>query len=121
MGLSGSAFRWLQGQTHDVRLSNDCLTSNTNLVYIYLLSAKMEAADNDIPPSVPFRVSGFPTIKFKKAGTRDFIDYNGDRSLENLIAFVHESAKNSLDTPIDDESAPAQEPLVEGERTHDEL
>lgn len=81
----------------------------------------MEAVDNDLPPSVPFRVSGFPTIKFKKAGTRDFIDYNGDRSLENLIAFVHENSKNSLDIPTDNGSTPAQEPLGEGERAHDEL
>ena len=90
-------------------------------MYIHLFSAKMEAVDNDIPPSVPFRVSGFPTIKFKKAGTRDFIDYNGDRSLENLIAFVHENAENSFDTPTNNESTPDQEPLTEGERTHDEL
>jgi protein disulfide-isomerase A1 len=81
----------------------------------------MEAVDNDIPPSAPFRVSGFPTIKFKKAGTRDFIDYNGDRSLENFIAFVHENAKNSLDTPTSNESAPDQEPLGKVERGHDEL
>jgi len=83
----------------------------------------MEAVDNDIPPSAPFRVSGFPTIKFKKAGSRDFIDYNGDRSLENFIAFVHENAKNSLDTPTNDstdDSTTAQEPL-EAERPHDEL
>jgi len=80
----------------------------------------MEAVDNDIPPSAPFRVSGFPTIKFKKAGTRDFIDYNGDRSLENLIAFVHENAKNSLDTPTENTPPPSQEPLAE-ERPHDEL
>lgn len=95
-------------------------------IYSHFFSAKMEAVDNDIPPSAPFRVSGFPTIKFKKAGTRDFIDYNGDRSLENFIAFVHENAKNSLDTPTTNDSTPAgdstpaQEPL-EAERPHDEL
>lgn len=90
-------------------------------VHSHSFSAKMEAVDNDIPPSAPFRVSGFPTIKFKKAGTREFIDYNGDRSLENFIAFVHENAKNPLDTPITDNSTPAQEPVAEGERPHDEL
>jgi protein disulfide-isomerase A1 len=60
-------------------------------------SAKMEATENDLPPSLPFKVSGFPTIKFKPAGTREFIDYDGDRSLESLIAFVEENAKNKLD------------------------
>ncbi|EIW61974.1 protein disulfide isomerase [Trametes versicolor FP-101664 SS1] len=61
---------------------------------------KMEATENDLPPTVPFRVSGFPTLKFKKAGTRDFIDYDGDRSLESLIAFVEENAKNPLDPNV---------------------
>lgn len=59
----------------------------------------MEAQDNDLPASVPFRVSGFPTLKFKPAGGRDFVDYEGDRSLESLIAFVEEHAKNSLAPP----------------------
>lgn len=56
----------------------------------------MDATENDIPPSAPFRVNGFPTIKFKPAGGRDFIDYEGDRSLESLIEFVESKAKNSL-------------------------
>jgi protein disulfide-isomerase A1 len=63
------------------------------------VSAKMEAQDNDLPPSVSFRVSGFPTIKFKSAGSRDFIDYEGDRSFESLISFIEEHAKNSLVLP----------------------
>ncbi|KAJ3977353.1 thioredoxin-like protein [Lentinula raphanica] len=61
-----------------------------------LVVAKMEATENDLPPSVPFRVAGFPTLKFKPAGSRDFLDYEGDRSLESLVAFVEEHAKNSL-------------------------
>jgi len=60
--------------------------------------AKMEATENDLPPSAPFKVSGFPTIKFKKAGTREFIDYEGDRSLESLIEFVEANAANPLDS-----------------------
>ncbi|KAF5390557.1 hypothetical protein D9757_002756 [Collybiopsis confluens] len=61
-----------------------------------LVVAKMEAQENDLPPSVPFRIAGFPTLKFKPAGSRDFVDYEGDRSLESLIAFVEDNAKNSL-------------------------
>ena len=57
----------------------------------------MEATENDLPPSVPFRVAGFPTLKFKPAGSRDFLDYEGDRSLESLIEFVESKAKNPLD------------------------
>lgn len=81
--------------------------------------AKMEATENDIPPSAGFSVSGFPTIKFKKAGTRDFIDYNGDRSLEHFITFVHENAKNSFEVPTSDDST--QQPLAGDEKPHDEL
>ena len=56
----------------------------------------MEATENDLPPSVDFKISGFPTIKFKKAGTREFIDYDGDRSFENLVAFVEENLPKSI-------------------------
>jgi protein disulfide-isomerase A1 len=64
----------------------------------------MEATENDLPPSLPFRVSGFPTIKFKQAGSREWLDYDGDRSLESLVAFVEENAKNDLTskTPVND-------------------
>lgn len=56
----------------------------------------MEAQENDLPESVPFRIAGFPTLKFKPAGSREFMDYDGDRALESLIAFVEENAKNDL-------------------------
>lgn len=69
----------------------------------------MEAQDNDLPASVPFRVSGFPTLKFKPAGGRDFVDYEGDRSLESLIAFIEEHAKNALAAPR--QEGAAQVPL----------
>lgn len=81
----------------------------------------MEATENDIPPSAPFRVSGFPTLKFKPAGSREFIDYSGDRSLEHLIAFVEENAKNSLDRPAVNDTPTAQEPLKVEEVVHEEL
>ncbi|KAJ6515851.1 thioredoxin-like protein [Mycena sanguinolenta] len=90
-----------------------------------LTIAKMEAQENDLPPSVPFTISGFPTIKFKKAGTRDFIDYEGDRSYESLDAFLKEHAVNSLEIP----DVPEEEPAVVVEEAeqqvpvevHDEL
>ncbi|KZT12454.1 protein disulfide isomerase [Laetiporus sulphureus 93-53] len=82
-----------------------------------LVIAKMEAQENDLPPSVPFRVNGFPTLKFKKAGSRDFIDYNGDRSLESLIAFVEENARNPLDSKVAIENATQ----AEAHEHHDEL
>lgn len=85
-------------------------------------SAKLEAQENDLPNSVPFRIAGFPTLKFKAAGSRDFIDYDGDRALESMIAFVEEHAKNDLkpktvtDTPVD-----AQVAFETPKDAHDEL
>jgi len=88
-----------------------------------LVIAKMDATENDLPPSVPFRVAGFPTLKFKPAGSRDFVDYEGDRSLESLIEFVEATSKNPIPVAaklvqaspkVEDE---AQAPLVD----HDEL
>lgn len=38
---------------------------------------RFDATENDVPSSAGFRVQGFPTIKFKPAGSRDFIDYEG--------------------------------------------
>ncbi|KAF8195847.1 protein disulfide isomerase [Mycena galopus ATCC 62051] len=73
-----------------------------------LTIAKLEAQENDLPPSLPFSITGFPTIKFKKAGTRDFIDYEGDRSYESLVAFLEEHAVN----PIDFKDVPAEEAVV---------
>lgn len=77
----------------------------------------MEATENDLPASVPFRVQGFPTLKFKPAGSRDFIDYEGDRSLESLVAFVEEHAQNSLEIPEKPvekhEETPAEEAPVD--------
>src|SRR6266702_903764 len=84
-------------------------------------SAKIEAPENDLPPSGPVRVAGFPTLKFKPAGSKDWIDYDGDRSLESLIAFVDEHAKNSLEAPAKEESTPPQPPIEFHDQTHDEL
>ena len=78
----------------------------------------MEATENDLPPSVPFRISGFPTLKFKPAGSREFLDYDGDRSLESLIAFVEENAKNSLEVQEASNSTPADDAQVVMEDAH---
>ncbi|OJA18975.1 hypothetical protein AZE42_00355 [Rhizopogon vesiculosus] len=86
-----------------------------------LVIAKLEAQENDLPPSAPFRISGFPTLKFKPAGSREYLDYNGDRELESLIAYVEEHAKNSLKpavkTPENDSQATFEAPR----ESHDEL
>jgi len=84
----------------------------------------MEAQENDLPLSVPFRISGFPTLKFKPAGSKEFIDYEGDRSFESLVAFVEEHAKNSLELPkVVEAEEVVQVPLATGasDSKHDEL
>lgn len=85
----------------------------------------MDATANDVPPSVGFQVSGFPTIKFKPAGSREFIDYEGDRSLESLIEFVTKEAKNPLDpeTPFKGSSVKVEptQHTEEHEQKHIEL
>jgi len=90
-----------------------------------LTIAKMEAQENDLPPSAPFSISGFPTIKFKKAGTREFIDYEGDRSYESLVAFLEEHAVNRLDLPDPEEVVAEdhheQAPVEAEAEVHDEL
>jgi protein disulfide-isomerase A1 len=83
----------------------------------------MDATENDLPPSVPFRVSGFPTLKFKQAGSREFLDYEGDRSLESLIEFVESKVKNKIEVKeaqpsVASEKITAQTPLAD---IHDEL
>ncbi|KAF9268027.1 disulfide isomerase [Marasmius fiardii PR-910] len=87
--------------------------------------AKMDATENDLPQSAGFRVNGFPTIKFKKAGTREFIEYDGDRSLDSFIAFIEEHAANDLDVKtVPPAQTDAQVPLSAEEKTedvHDEL
>ena len=95
-------------------------------------SAKLEVPENDLPPTVPFRIQGFPTLKFKPAGSKDFIDYEGDRSFESLVTFIEEHAKNSLDLPepVKADEPAAQEPIAETKKeeapaaeatAHDEL
>ncbi|KAG6816918.1 hypothetical protein H0H87_001620 [Tephrocybe sp. NHM501043] len=90
-------------------------------------SAKMESQENDLPASVPFRISGFPTLKFKPAGSREFVDYEGDRSLESLTAFVQEHAKNPLTPIVAAEPEEVQVPISNSNdsgaepATHDEL
>ena len=83
----------------------------------------MDATENDLPPSVPFRVQSFPTLKFKQAGSREFIDFNGDRSLESLIEFVEEKSKNNLvpSPKVEDPHEHAQMPVTAAPGGHDEL
>ncbi|KFH65915.1 prolyl 4-hydroxylase, beta polypeptide [Podila verticillata NRRL 6337] len=59
--------------------------------------AKMDATLNDLPPSVPFHLEGYPTIKFRQAGTKEYIDFKGDRSKAGFIKFIQVNAVNKVE------------------------
>ena len=62
-------------------------------------SAKLDGTENDLPVGTPFQLAGFPTLKFKPAGSREFLDYKGDRSVESLIEFIQANSNNNLTHP----------------------
>ncbi|KAG0315239.1 protein disulfide-isomerase precursor, partial [Linnemannia gamsii] len=62
-----------------------------------IVIAKLDATANDLPASVPFAVKGYPTIKFKKAGQDDYIDYSGERTAASFVDFLRKNAVNKVD------------------------
>src|SRR5258707_3868410 len=93
----------------------------SRLVSYCLCSAKMDVPENDLPRSVPFRVASCPTLKMKLAGTNEWIDYEGDRSLESLVAFVDEHAKIPPKETAGNDTVPSQPKVEFHDQTHDEL
>ncbi|KAF9211793.1 protein disulfide-isomerase precursor [Podila verticillata] len=84
-----------------------------------IVIAKFDATANDLPSDAPFQVQGFPTIKLRKAGSTEFIDYNGERTKEGFVKFLGEEAVNKFEVNIT-ETKP--EPAAEAEEIeHDEL
>ncbi|KAG0044865.1 Protein O-glucosyltransferase 2 [Gryganskiella cystojenkinii] len=65
-----------------------------------IVIAKMDVTANELPSSLPFKVEGYPTIKFKKAGTDEYIEYHGERSKEDIVDFLNKNAKHKVDTGI---------------------
>lgn len=86
-----------------------------------IVIAKLDGTENDIPEEAGFDVSGFPTLKFFKADTNEMIDYDGDRSIEDLSEFISQhSSKNTkidLSAPVEEEKTPEQKEST----NHDEL
>jgi protein disulfide-isomerase A1 len=60
-------------------------------------------------------------LKFKPAGSKEFLDYNGDRELESLIAYVEEHAKNSLKPAVKAPENESQTTFEAPREAHDEL
>lgn len=90
---------------------------NSNVVI-----AQMDATENDIPPTAPFKVQGFPTLKFRPAGSEEWVDYQGDRSLESLVEFIEANRKGEAVEARDVVEDEAVEEAVQEETpAHDEL
>ncbi|CAG8674053.1 11943_t:CDS:2, partial [Ambispora gerdemannii] len=71
-----------------------------------IVIAKMDATLNDLPAGVPFKISGFPTIKLFKAGeNNDIVDYQGDRTFESFIKFLDANAFNKVEVNVTSPSA----------------
>ncbi|KAI7892401.1 thioredoxin-like protein [Mucor mucedo] len=87
-----------------------------------IVIAKLDGTENDIPEEAGFDVSGFPTLKFFKAGTNEMIDYDGDRSVEDLTDFISKHSSKNTKIVIAPEAA-EEEKIQEKEpvATHDEL
>jgi protein disulfide-isomerase A1 len=87
--------------------------------------AKMDATENDLPPSAPFKIAGFPTLMFKPAGSSEFLQYDGDRTLEDLIKFTQQHAKNDVTPPpkaaTEEAAAAATETAESKKAEHQEL
>ena len=78
--------------------------------------AKFDATANDIPPSTPWSITSFPTIKIQPAGTKEWINYEGDRSIESLEDFIKENRGSSPTSGQSSETKPD-----EHKEKHDEL
>ncbi|GJJ70199.1 hypothetical protein EMPS_02548 [Entomortierella parvispora] len=65
-----------------------------------IVIAKFDATANDLPSNVPFRVDGYPTIKFKKAGSKEYMEYSGGRTKEDFVDFLNTHAVNKYDVGI---------------------
>jgi protein disulfide-isomerase A1 len=59
----------------------------------HIVIAKMNAESNE---HEAVEVSGFPTIKFYKAGNKTPQDYNGERTLDGFTSFLKENASKPL-------------------------
>merc|ERR1711915_245884 len=72
--------------------------------------AKMDAPVNELET---IKIQSFPTIKLFKKGDNEVVDYNGERTLEGLTAFLEGSEETANEEEEVDEEGdiPAKEEL----------
>ncbi|KAG1468883.1 hypothetical protein G6F56_003580 [Rhizopus delemar] len=85
-----------------------------------IVISKMDGTENDLPEEAGFEVSGFPTLKFFKAETNELIDYDGDRSLPDLVSFLNKHNSKALEFTVPEEKK-EEEKKEETDTIHDEL
>lgn len=86
--------------------------------------AKMDATANDIPPSAGFTVGSFPTIKFKPAGGKVFLDYDGERTLDAFVEYINSNSNNKVSVILPPVNATTEETGTKEEQAapkHEEL
>lgn len=81
----------------------------------------MDSTENDLPSGLPFRVEGFPTLKFRAAGSEEFVEYEGDRSLESLTEFIEANGKAAKVEKKEAEAAVEEEEAEDAKAKRDEL
>jgi len=70
--------------------------------------AKIDATANDVDSSLGIR--GFPTIKFFPANNKNApIDYEGDRTMEDMLSFIKQNASKQFQAPEVKSSEPKDE------------
>jgi protein disulfide-isomerase A1 len=78
--------------------------------------AKMDATENDLPPNAGIDIQGFPTLKLIKAGSNEVVDYDGDRTFDDMVKFLKENTVNGSSIPD-----VAEAETVAASDDHDEL
>jgi len=86
-----------------------------------VLVARMDATENDIPPTSPWNdLEGFPTVILFKADDNTPIVYEGDRSKDSIYEFLKKNAVNEVKVPEKKEEEKEEEEKKE-ENVKDEL
>jgi protein disulfide-isomerase A1 len=84
-----------------------------------VIIAKIDATANDVSPKLNIR--GFPTILYFPANHKDSpLEYQGPRSLEDLVKFVTSHANTEFDAPALAKAEDEGEDKDEGEDEEDE-